>query len=61
MSIYFVKKVIDDVDGTVGWFQVNNDTIVQNHEGNPDLALVHKWLSDNNEEIPDFSSFLVGG
>jgi hypothetical protein len=55
-----------DVDGTVALFEVsmwsasNHDQpleTVMNYEGNTDLTNVHQWLSKNNQEIPDYSSY----
>ena len=67
MQISSVSQVIDE-DNTVALFEVSKfdsqnepPIIVMNSEGNPELIDVHQWLSDNGQEIPAYSSLLVGG
>lgn len=66
-EITSVTEVMD-VDDTVALFEVtmwstsNHEQppeIAMNYEGNPDLVKVHQWLSKNNQEIPDYSSFIT--
>ena len=67
MQISSISQVMDD-DNTVALFEVSKfdsqnepPRIVMNAEGNPELIDVHQWLSDNGQDIPAYSSFLVGG
>lgn len=67
MQISAINQVLDE-DDTVALFEVSKfdsqnepPKVVMNSEGNPELIDVHQWLSDNGQDIPAYSSFLVGG
>ena len=63
MAIETVNLVMD-TDDTVALFEINKTAdnqnepyeVVMNYEGNPQLTEVHAWLTDNNKEIPAYSS-----
>ena len=66
MAIETVNLVMD-TDDTVALFEINKTTenqnepyeVVMNYAGNPQLTKVHQWLTDNNQEIPAYSSLLI--
>ena len=57
-------NLVMDTDGTVALFEINKTAdnqnepyeVVMNYEGNPALTPVHQWLTENNQEIPVYSS-----
>ena len=63
MEIQTVNLVMD-TDDTVALFEINKTAenqnepyeVVMNYEGNPELTPVHQWLTENNQEIPAYSS-----
>ena len=63
MAIETVNLVMD-TDDTVALFEINKTAenqnepyeVVMNYEGNPALTPVHQWLTENNQEIPAYSS-----
>lgn len=63
IEITSVTQVMD-IDDTVALFEINKTAdnqnepyeVVMNYEGNPALTSVHQWLTDNNQEIPPYSS-----
>jgi len=63
MAIETVNLVMD-TDDTVALFEINKTQenqnepfrVVMNYQGNPELTEVHEWLTDNNQEIPAYSS-----
>ena len=63
MEIQTVNLVMD-IDDTVALFEINKTAdnqnepyeVVMNYEGNPALTPVHQWLTENNQEIPAYSS-----
>ena len=66
MEIQTVNLVID-TDNTVALFEINKTAenqnepyeVVMNYEGNPALTPVHQWLTENNQEIPAYSSLVT--
>lgn len=60
-------NLVMDTDDTVALFEINKTAenqnepyeVVMNYEGNPELAKVHQWLTDNNQEIPAYSSLPI--
>jgi hypothetical protein len=63
MAIIKVKEVLDDEDGTVGYFSVNYHTnegyVIMNYQGNPELVELHQWYTDNDNTIPAYSSTMI--
>lgn len=61
-------RMVYDSDKTVALFEINKVSegqnepfdVVMNYEGNPDLIKVHQWLTENNQEIPSYSSYNQG-
>jgi hypothetical protein len=57
-------NLVMDTDDTVALFEINKTAenqnepyeVVMNYEGNPALTPVHQWLTENNQEIPAYSS-----
>ena len=57
-------NLVMDTDDTVALFEINKTAenqnepyeVVMNYEGNPALAPVHQWLTENNQKIPAYSS-----
>jgi hypothetical protein len=57
-------NLVMDTDDTVALFEINKTAenqnepyeFVMNYEGNPALTPVHQWLTENNQEIPAYSS-----
>jgi hypothetical protein len=57
-------NLVMDTDDTVALFEINKTAenqnepfrVVMNYQGNPELTAVHEWLTDNNQEIPAYSS-----
>ena len=66
MAIETVNLVMD-TDDTVALFEINKTAenqnepyeVVMNYEGNPALTPVHQWLTENNQEIPAYSSLTI--
>ncbi len=66
MEIQTVNLVMD-TDDTVALFEINKTAdnqnepyeVVMNYEGHPALIPVHQWLTDNNQEIPAYSSLPI--
>ena len=66
MEIQTVNLVMD-IDDTVALFEINKTAdnqnepyeVVMNYEGNPALTPVHQWLTENNQEIPAYSSLVT--
>ena len=66
MAIETVNLVMD-TDDTVALFEINKTAdnqnepyeVVMNYEGNPALTPVHQWLTENNQEIPAYSSLVT--
>lgn len=66
MEIQTVNLVMD-TDDTVALFEINKTAenqnepyeVVMNYEGNPELTPVHQWLTENNQEIPAYSSLVT--
>jgi len=66
MEIQTVNLVMD-TDDTVALFEINKTAdnqnepyeVVMNYEGNPALTPVHQWLTENNQEIPAYSSLVT--
>jgi len=60
-------NLVMDTDDTVALFEINKTAdnqnepyeVVMNYEGNPALTPVHQWLTENNQEIPAYSSLVT--
>jgi len=60
-------NLVMDTDDTVALFEINKTAdnqnepyeVVMNFEGNPALTPVHQWLTENNQEIPAYSSLVT--
>ena len=60
-------NLVMDTDDTIALFEINKTAenqnepyeVVMNYEGNLALTPVHQWLTENNQEIPAYSSLVT--